>query len=75
MRKVDNGGSVLVVQKDIELIEVTVNETEGSKLHYQLHQNTVEGGRVRHTVNLAAAMRCGRREEGERGGERERESL
>ena len=55
--KVDDRGSVIRVQENVEFVEVAVNKTKAGQLDYQFHEYTVERGGVSYIVDLAAAVR------------------
>ena len=48
---------VVVINHEIELVEVSVNETEGGKLHDEVHQVRIQLGRVVDVVDLAQRIR------------------
>lgn len=41
----------LALDEDVELVEVTVDQTRSRKTHNHLHQLSVQSGNVRHTVH------------------------
>ena len=77
LRKIDNGRPIFRVQKDVELIEVAVNQPKTGQLDNQIHEHTVQGTCISHTVNLATAKLREKKKEKERervwerGGKRE----
>jgi len=57
LRKVDQDGSTIFVDKDIEFVIVAVNEALRGKAEYELHEGGIEGGRVGDFFYLSAAIR------------------
>ena len=58
LREVDEGWLVIGAQEDVELVEVTVDESTACQLHYYVHELTVEGCRIRDTMDMIAVYVC-----------------